>query len=68
MAEICDFIFRDIANLVKSKQDFSWPTEKAESLLKTLKEEDSFTAPELLFQKITPERKEELKIKYKEGV
>ena len=50
------------------KQDFAWPTEKAESLLKTLKEGDSFTPPELLFQKITPERKEELKIKYKEGV
>ena len=50
------------------KEDFSWPTEKAENLLKTLKEGDSFTAPERLFQKITPERKEELKIKYKEGV
>ncbi len=50
------------------KQDFAWPTDKAEDLLKTLKEGDSFTAPEPLFQKITPERKEELKIKYKEGV
>lgn len=50
------------------KTNFSWPTEKAENLLKTLKEGDSFTAPEPLFQKITPERKEELKIKYKEGV
>ena len=50
------------------KGDFSWPTDKAENLLKTLKEGDSFVAPEPLFQKITPERKEELKIKYKEGV
>ena len=50
------------------KEDFAWPKEKAESLLQTLKEGDSFVAPELLFQKITPERKEELKLKYKEGV
>ena len=45
---------------------FVWPTEKAEVLLKTLKEGAAFTAPEPLFQKITPERKEELKVKYKE--
>ena len=50
------------------REDFSWPTTKAEDLLKTLKEGDTFTAPEPLFQKITPERTEELKIKYKEGV
>lgn len=50
------------------RADFSWPTERTETLLKTLKEGEAFTAPEPLFQKITPERKEELKIKYKEGV
>ena len=50
------------------KDNFAWPTDKAENLLKTLKEGDSFVAPDPLFQKITPERKEELKVKYKEGV
>lgn len=50
------------------KEDFSWPTEKSDKLLKILKEGDSFVAAGPLFQKIAPERKEELKIKYKEGV
>ena len=49
------------------QKDFNWPTEKTENLLKTLKEGDSFVVPGLLFQKIAPERKEELKQKYKEG-
>ena len=58
---------KEMLNLF-GENNFSWPTEKAEKLLSILKEGSSFLAPEPLFQKITPERKEELKLKYKEGV
>lgn len=43
-----------------------WPTDSAEKLLNTLVPGQEFTAPGLLFQKILPERKAELQIKYKE--
>ncbi len=59
---------QEILALFGKNKQVVWPEEKAEVLLQTLKEGDSFVAPELLFQKITPERKEELKVKYKEGV
>ena len=59
---------QEILALFGKNKQVVWPEEKAEVLLQALKEGDSFVAPELLFQKITPERKEELKVKYKEGV
>lgn len=43
-----------------------WPTDSAEKLLNTLPAGQEFTAPGLLFQKILPERKTQLQIKYKE--
>ena len=43
-----------------------WPTDSAEKLLNILSAGQEFTAPGLLFQKILPERKTELQIKYKE--
>ncbi len=43
-----------------------WPTDPAEKLLNTLPAGQEFTVPGLLFQKILPERKTELQIKYKE--
>ena len=58
----------EILALFGKDESVVWPEEKTEVLLQTLKEGDSFVAPEPLFQKITPERKEELKVKYKEGV
>ena len=49
-----------------NEDNFAWPKESAKEFLSFLKPGQSFSAPEPLFSKITPERKEELKIKYKE--
>ena len=58
---------KEMVKIFGKEDAFVWPQKSAQELLKELKEGDSFTAPEPLFQKITPERKEELKLKYKEG-
>ena len=59
---------QEMLTLFGKETKIIWPTDRMESVLTTLKEGDTFAAPEPLFQKITPERKEELKLKYKEGV
>ncbi|MBR6232078.1 MAG: methionine--tRNA ligase [Alphaproteobacteria bacterium] len=58
---------KEMVKIFGKEDVFVWPKKSAQELLQELKEGDSFTAPEVLFQKITPERKEELKLKYKEG-
>ena len=46
--------------------DFVWPTEKMATYLTTLPAGRAFLPSDPLFSKITPERLEELKVKYKE--
>lgn len=46
--------------------DFVWPEGKTDGFLKTLKDGDKINPSDPLFSKITPERLEELRIKYKE--
>jgi len=43
-----------------------WPTDKMEAYLKQIPAGRAFTPCDPLFQKILPERVEELKIQYKE--
>ncbi|MBR6412384.1 MAG: methionine--tRNA ligase [Alphaproteobacteria bacterium] len=52
--------------LVGAEKTPVWPTEKMETYLKELPAGKAFTPSDPLFQKILPERVEELKIKYKE--
>lgn len=52
--------------LVGEPADFVWPTEKMATYLTTLPAGRAFLPSDPLFSKITPERLEELKIKYKE--
>lgn len=53
--------------IIGEKPEFSWPTEKMETYLKTLPDNRSFTMSDPLFQKIMPDRLEDLKQKYKES-
>ncbi len=52
--------------LVGEPVDFVWPTEKMATYLTTLPTGRAFLPSDPLFSKITPERLEELKVKYKE--
>ena len=53
--------------IFNKKPSFVWPKAKAEQLLSTLKEGDSFQPTDPLFRKITDEEKEALKQKHREG-
>ncbi len=52
--------------LVGEPVDFVWPTEKMATYLTTLPAGRAFLPSDPLFNKITPERLEKLKVKYKE--
>ena len=55
-----------MAALVGAEKTPVWPGEKMEVYLKALPAGQEFKPSDPLFQKILPERVEELKIKYKE--
>ncbi len=55
-----------MAGLIGAEKTPVWPDKPMEEYLKELPARQAFTPSDPLFQKIAPERVEELKIKYKE--
>ena len=66
MAPIMPETSGKIKNILNAETNVVWPTESAETLLNRIEENRAFNVSEPLFQKILPEKIEELKIKYKE--
>lgn len=66
LAPIMPQTAKKMLTVLNKPANFVWPNEKAESFLKTLKADDKINPSDPLFSKITPERQEELRAKYKE--
>lgn len=56
----------DKMNAIFAAGKINWPTEKMEKILTSLPDNSEIFPTEPLFQKISPERTEELRVKYKE--